>query len=674
MLRVVLAAILLAAGGAPAHADESGLDELTVTNQRREQSALQTTGNVAITGEAEISAVAHQHISELLARSTGTWISRGSGQESLPAIRSPVLTGAGSCGGFLVLEDSIPIRPAGFCNVNQLFETISEQAKQIEVVRGPGSALYGSNALHGTINVLMPDAGDRNAALETGANNFLRVRTTLSSEAGLVSLVVADDDGFREDSGYRQAKLHTSKSWDHADASFRLAFSATDLDQETAGFILGEDSYRDPNVNRSNPNPEAFREANSQRLNGEWKNQGLAIRPFLRRNDMRFLQHFLPGQPLEENGHLSAGVIVSNTIERAATTWQFGIDFEWADVFLRQTQFGPAEGSVFLQETRPEGKHYDYDVTSYGMAPWLQVEFDISDRVSATVGLRASYLRYDYRNNMLPGNTRDDGTVCGFGGCLYSRPENRSDNFTDIAPKLGLRYSMSSRSSLFAVATRGFRAPQMNELYRLQSGQQIADLESEQIDSLELGWRFAGDTIRTELVAYWMQKRDSVLRDANGFNVSGARSTHEGIETSIDWQITDRFILNLSASYGRHRYDFDLIAARGETFAKGNDVDTAPRWLGSLEFLYDAGSRVELAAMWTILDAYYADAENRFKYPGHDLVNLRASVLVGRDFRLSLRLNNAFDDVYADRADYAFGNFRYFPGRGRELFIELRYK
>ena len=36
------------------------------------------------------------------------------------------------------------------------------------------------------------------------------------------------------------------------------------------------------------------------------------------------------------------------------------------------------------------------------------------------------------------------------------------------------------------------------------------------------------------------------------------------------------------------------------------------------------------------------------------------------------RLNNVSDERYADRADYAFGDYRYFPGRGRELFVELR--
>ena len=38
-----------------------------------------------------------------------------------------------------------------------------------------------------------------------------------------------------------------------------------------------------------------------------------------------------------------------------------------------------------------------------------------------------------------------------------------------------------------------------------------------------------------------------------------------------------------------------------------------------------------------------------------------------------LRLNNVTDRDIADRADYAFGDYRYFPGRGRELFAEVRY-
>jgi outer membrane receptor protein involved in Fe transport len=47
--------------------------------------------------------------------------------------------------------------------------------------------------------------------------------------------------------------------------------------------------------------------------------------------------------------------------------------------------------------------------------------------------------------------------------------------------------------------------------------------------------------------------------------------------------------------------------------------------------------------------------------------------LLAVSLKLIVRLNNLTNRDYADRADYAFGSYRYFPGRGRELFAEVRY-
>jgi outer membrane receptor protein involved in Fe transport len=47
--------------------------------------------------------------------------------------------------------------------------------------------------------------------------------------------------------------------------------------------------------------------------------------------------------------------------------------------------------------------------------------------------------------------------------------------------------------------------------------------------------------------------------------------------------------------------------------------------------------------------------------------------LLAVSLELIVRLNNLTNRDYADRADYAFGSYRYFPGRGRELFAEVRY-
>lgn len=634
-------------------------------------------------GADEIGRVQHKHIQELLVRVPGVWVSRGSGQEHLTAIRSPVLSGAGSCGAFLFLEDGIPVRPSGFCNANQLIEINSEQAWSIEVIRGPGNALYGSNALHGIINVLMPAPGATSATnlgLEIGAHGFRRVRGELSTSKDLpfvAAFILADDGGFREESGYRQGKAHFKVEMDLFGGDFLAALSLSDLDQETAGFIVGKDAYKDPALNRKNLNPEAFRHANSQRLYGVWsRNLGDAkidIRPYIRRSDMRFLQHFLPGQPLEENGHTSAGVLTAARFERDQVSIVAGFDLDWSNVFLRETQFGETEGSDFLRETRPEGKHYDYDVASIAIAPYVQSEFQVSSRLIISAGLRTEYVQYDYRNRMLSGNTRDDGSTCGFGGCLYTRPSDRSDNFVNLAPKLSASFAINNSMHLYASIARGFRAPQMTELYRLQNGQQVADLRSEQIDSFEVGFRALRGSFTIDTSAYTMRKRNSVIRDANGFNVSDARTRHAGVEAALNWRLRERWQLKVDASYARHQYDFALIAARGENFVPCRDVDTAPRWLGSAELMFYATDNFDLGAQWVAIGKYFIDAENRFEYSGHELLNLRGNLALSPRISVGVSVNNVSNEAIADRADYAFGNFRYFPGRGREFFVDLRY-
>ena len=116
--------------------------------------------------EKELEDLDAQHPKQIFRRSPGLWISRGSGQEHLTAIRSPVLTGPGACGSFLVLEDGLPVRPTGFCNVNGLFETFFEMASGLETITGPASARYGANAMHGVINILSKPITSENSSIQ----------------------------------------------------------------------------------------------------------------------------------------------------------------------------------------------------------------------------------------------------------------------------------------------------------------------------------------------------------------------------------------------------------------------------------------------------------------------------------------------------------------------------
>jgi outer membrane receptor protein involved in Fe transport len=663
--------------------EPSVITEIVVTGQRRQQSSLEYAGNIARLDGSEIRDISHQHIHELLNQVAGAWLVRGSGQEHLTAIRSPVLSGAGSCGGFLILEDGIPIRPSGFCNVNQLFELHTEQADSVEVIRGPGNALYGANALHGVINALMPVPGETSSpylALEVGANDFWRVKATLPFDRQANwhgSVVYADDGGFRDDSPHNQGKLHLKHSGQFMGGDFTLALTATHLDQETAGFINGFEAYRDAVTSRMNFNPDAFRKAESRRLYAIWnrrlENFEVDIRPFVRYSDMDFLHHFAPGTPLEKNGQTSAGIISALSFAADRHRLVTGVDLEWADTFLEQSQDKPAEGSPFLVETRPVGKHYDYQVDQWAIAPYVQAEFFVNERWTVGIGARYEYIRYDYDNRMIAGNTRDDGSECGFGGCLYSRPEDRSDSYSNFAPKFSVHFRIDPGTALYASLGRGFRAPQMTELYRLQRGQLVSDLDSERLDSLEIGWRAERERWRADLAAYVMRKRDSVFRDAQGFNVSGARTRHHGIEASLFYRFAPAWSFALDGTWARHEYDFTFVPDGGEQFIAGLDVVSAPRWLGSARLRFHPAGRADFELQWVHQAKYFLESQNRFTYGGHDLLNLRTALDVGERTRLVLRLNNLTDRRYADRARYAFGNYQYFPGRGRELFVEIRY-
>ncbi len=665
---------------APIEASE--IDEIVVTSRRRAQPIATHSGTITQVDLDALEWLQAQHIHEVMNRVAGTWVVRGSGQEHQTAIRSPVLGGGGACAGFLPLEDGIPVRPGGFCNINQFIELFSEAARSIEVIRGPGNALYGSNALHGTVNVLMPMPGEASRphlGLEAGTNAFWRGRALIpldSESRWLVAALYAHDGGFREASGFDQGKVHLKRRWQLNAGEFFLGFTATELDQETAGFIVGEDAYKDPGINRSNPDPEAYRDAASQRLYGIWTRSlgryDLDFRPYIRHSEMGFLHFERPGQPEEKNGHDSAGFIATLTRQSGDRMTIFGLDLDLSRAHLEQWQDGPTAGNPRQRETFPEGRHYDYVVNGFTLGAFLQADWRLSERLNLGAGLRLEHTRYDYDNRMVDGDSREDGTPCGFGGCVYSRPGDRTDGFTDLAPNVSLRYSLTESSNLFINAARGFRVPQMIELYRLQFGQRVSDQDTETIDSLEIGVRTWGEGWSAELAAYAMRKQDSAFRDAEGFNVSGAESRHHGVELNLDWRIRDDWLLYINGAYGRHQYDFDA-AGRGEVFVSGNDIDSAPRWLGSAEIRWQPPQPFEAGVQAVSLGEYYLDSLNRFTYPGHTLFNFRGSWQTTESVAFFVRLYNLTDEVIADRADYAMGNYRYLPGRGRELFLELRY-
>jgi iron complex outermembrane recepter protein len=706
---VLLALLPLTAAAAVDQEAQSQLDEIinptakvapfetiVVTADRAARAAAETPASVSRVGADEIDDLSAKHQDEILNRIAGVYVQHGSGQESLGAIRSPVLAGAGACGAFLIAEDSLPIRPTGFCNLNEMFELNYEQAAAVEVLRGPGSALYGASAVHGIVNVLTPHIRDIPAlstGIELGANSFKRVRLAMSSDMssgvgfGLYGTATRAP-GWRDASGVDEAKLNlASDVQDFAGGELLVRAAGTVLNQETAGFIQGLDSYRNEARARSNPNPEAFRDASSVRVsaryardsceNGDPYASCFELGGIYRRSRMDFLQHFLIGKPTEHNAQTSYMLSGSYALQLASDLRaRLAFDAETARSELTEYQPGPAtDGAPAANAIRPAGYHYDYAVNSATLGASIGLEYYLLDNLSVSAAMRLDRTNYDYDNRMIDGNTRADGTPCGAAGCLYARPADRRDDFDNFAPRVTLSWAVNAQNLVYASASSGFRPPEMTEVYRLQRQQSAAQLDSEQLDAAELGWKYQRGDLSVSTALYGMKKEHVILRDSNGFNVSNGSTSHRGFEYEAYWQATRWLRVHAAGTYARHEYTFSRAIEGGENIMDGNDVDTAPR------HVHNAGIEAGFGPQWRVaLDAnhvgsYFLDAANTATYPGHEVANARASWTKQldryEDLRVTLRIDNLFDKAYADRADFAFGNYRYFPAQGRAAFLSV---
>jgi outer membrane receptor protein involved in Fe transport len=670
---------------APTFVGASGMESMVVIGTRSEQPLAALNASVGVVSGEEVALVGAVHPNESLGRIAGSWVSRGNGQEHLTAIRSPVFTGPGSCGAFYMAEDGIQIRPNGFCNVNQLMEVNSEQAQRLELLRGPGTFVHGGNAQHGVINVVSrAAAGDSDLTITGGPHDYARLlfsgAATVGDSAVRLNLNGVHDGGYMDDAGYDQQKLGLRV--DHRiDGTTRIEslLSATNLNQETAGYVEGERAYRDAQLRRRNAFPEAFRDNRAVRWYGRWQRElgegdSVTVTPYLRHQQSRFRQHFLIGQPLEES-ELHGGGWQSLYRFRVDDTLhaRLGFDGEWTRGELTEFQYDAVAGRPEF----PAGYHYDYRVDALGGALFAALDGELAPRWRFDAGVRAEYQRYDYDNRLPDGAVRDDGSPCLRSGtpinCRYARPADRRDSFDGMGVNGGLIFALTERQQLRLQLAGGERAPQTAELYRLQSSQQPEDLDSERMRSIELGWRAQFERGSVDLALFTMRKEEAIFQDAERRNINGAETEHEGFEYSLRWQIADDWQLATDGTLARHRFRNDppLSGVAAAADIAGNDMVAAPRHTASTRLQYRTPRGASWELEWVHLGRYYLEPTATASYPGHNLLHLRWRQPLSEQLAIGARLTNLTDRDYAERADFAFGRYRYFVGEGRALYVDL---
>ncbi len=647
------------------------LETVVVTSTRTNTPKAKHPGNVARLDGQEVTDIQADHIQQVINRLPGVNVQRGNGQENLTAIRSPVLTGGAGAGSFLYLEDGVPMRAPGFANVNGLFDAFDDVVSSIEVIRGPGSALYGSNAVHGLVNFIsLPSTTTPEAitSVRVGPHGVLNSWGTASAgidaptydHAIRLSYSLAKDDGFQDDTGFGQQKAQLR--YDHTDPANEVVatLNVMNLNQETGGYVNGTDAYKDDALRKTNANPDAYRDAWSVRSAVHWThhfNDGsaLTLTPYARTNRMEFRMHFLPSQAIEKNGHWSVGLQSSYKQPFGnGHSLIIGNDFEYSDGYLSELQTDP---DIFSYE---QGLHYDYTVQATTIAPYLHATWALSDATELTTGVRFEFTNYEY----------DNLTADGFFGTAnrFLRTPDRSDQFADVTPKLGITHAFTEDFIGFANISRGARAPQATDLYRMQFNQVPGEAKSEKLDSLEIGSRgqFAG--IEFEVAAFYMKKKNFFFRDSNNFNVINGRTKHYGIELEAFRALGEQFDISAAATYAVHKYDFNRdVGDINSNITSGDDVDTAPRTIANVRLGYSPIEAARFELEWVHMGKYFTDPGNQESYDGHDLFNLRAAWDINENLQLSGSLTNILDTRYAERADFNRGSDRYFVGEDRAL-------
>ncbi|WP_198265248.1 TonB-dependent receptor [sulfur-oxidizing endosymbiont of Gigantopelta aegis] len=234
---------------------KNSLTEITVTGTREETLRSETAETSNVLDEQEIDEVKPAHPSELLNRIPGVHVNVTGGEGHMMSIRQPITTKA----VYLYLENGIPTRSTGFFNHNALYETNIPQAESVEVTKGPGTALYGSDAIGAVINVntrRAPMDPEAELGLEGGENGWGRILlsggNTWGDDGVRGDLNITHTDGWRDNTDYD--RVAGTARWDTIldnGASLETVFSGSDIDQQTAGSSrLSEDDYKsDPTKN-----------------------------------------------------------------------------------------------------------------------------------------------------------------------------------------------------------------------------------------------------------------------------------------------------------------------------------------------------------------------------------------------------------------------------------------
>lgn len=624
------------------------------------------------------------HPADVMNRLAGVHVSNLSGEGHSMAMRQPITTKP----MYLYLEDGIPTRATGFFNHNALYEVNLAQAGGVEILKGPGTALYGSDAIGGVVNVLTrpaPLTPTLEASVEGGAYGYARMLLSGGGTSGRngirADLNLTRSDNWKQDAPFRRQS--GTVRWDFVAPggwTAKTVLTGTHVDQQDVPALSTAlfDTSRSLNLA-----PIAYRRVQALRVSSAIeRDQGASlwsITPYARYGDMQLLPWWqLTYDPQTwDTKNTSLGLLTRYRRDFAPMRSQVivGADAEVSPgSFFAQravvTRSGPA--NAFTAYTAGSTQ-YDYDVMYRSASPYVHVEGSPLSALRVEAGLRADFSGYAYDTRLAPVDTGN-----------HRVPASTTRSYAHLSPKLGATWTVDSSTSVYASYRHGFRAPSQNQLFQQSSAANTVDLAPVKVDSYELGLRGqVGPRVSYQLSGYDMTIRDDILTFVTAINTREAsnagRTRHRGIEASTGVALTPSLRLDASYSNAIQRYvswtpQATSATKSGVTYS-GNLIEDAPRDLADVMLGWEApvlnGGRV--AFEWSHTGGYETDPANTHRYGGYDLLNLHLSAHVGARTELFGRVANLANRTYAELVTYdQFQKTQLTPGAPRSVYLGVK--
>jgi iron complex outermembrane receptor protein len=655
--------------------------------QRRSEGSV----TVDVIDGSEIRRSRASHPKELMNRLAGVHVSDLSGEGHSMSMRQPITTKP----MYLYLEDGIPTRATGFFNHNALYEMNLPQAAGVEVIKGPGTALYGSDAIGGVVNVLTrpaPLTPSAEASVERGSFGYERLLASGGSTWGAggvrADLNVTHGDNWKSDAPFdrQSGTLRWDAVLGATEWAARTVVTATNVSQQDVPALS---SALFDTASATNLAPIASRKVKALRASTELTRESgrglVSVTAYARRNDMQLVPSWqLSYDPQTyETSNASAGFLARYRRDFTPLDARVivGLDGDWSPGhFVAARAITQATGPQRAWQSFTRGEtQYDYDVTYRAASPYVHAELSPLPRLRLDVGVRADFSGYAYHTLLAPVDTG-----------AHRRPADTQLSYGHLSPKLGAAYDLGGGQSLFASYRQGFRAPSQGQLFTQGSADHTVDLRPVAVDSWEAGVRgLAGARLVYQVAAYDMTIRDDIVTYTTERNTREARNAgrtrHRGVEASTGLAVTSALRLDVAWSVSSQRYvDWTPQAARpaangkpavAEVSYAGRSIEQAPRDLGSVSLGFTPawlkGGR--LGAEWSHTGAYATDAANTHSYAGYDQLNVNASAQVTPRAELFARVVNLTNRKYAELLSYDnFLKEQYTPGAPRSVVIGMR--